>query len=124
MEALKINIEENIDEQSINDGIDLKEMAEMKQLLINENKRLARETQILFKKVKEGTEIPKEENKAHSEAMKQLRRLETTYNSLLRLAKKQGIKEKDIEDEMNPNIDAIKNEPGSVGAIVRNLNNK
>lgn len=122
MSALKLEEEDNFEQNQKGDDIDLKEIAEMKQFLIDENKRLAKETQSFFKRVKSGEKIPKEEDDAHTAAMKQLRRLETSYNALLRMAKKQGIKEKDIEEQLKPNIDNIKNEPSSMGAIVRNLN--
>lgn len=125
-EALKIEDDNLFPEEHIIEGININELKEMNRNIISEANRLAENvTSFLKKKLK--TDITKEDQKEfeekQKEGWKQVREMERAYAFLLKKAKQKGIKQKDIEsdDDASPDIESIKKQKGTIGAIVRKM---
>lgn len=106
------------------DGINIEELREMNYTIISEANRLTKNVKKFTNRIAKGEKIPKEEQEEQAAAWKQVREMERAYAFLLKKAKQKGIKQKDIESDdgiASPDIEKIKKQDGTIGAIVRKM---
>lgn len=124
-EALKLG--DDLNQENIpgdDEAISLDELKEMNQTIISESNRLTRKAQSFFKRVSSGESIPKDEQTKLDQEWKQLRKMESAYRFIIQKSKQAGVKVSEIEENASVDLNKIKDKKNSMGAIIRQINDK